>query len=251
MMKSSQNMIWGDINDIKRFTENTVDNKSKYAKKTSSILLAAIQLYENFIKGLKNLSAYEASSIISSESNWIKKNTQKDFLDGNGKKKTIDVGKTYCIDYGKTFCGELAYFHYGLCIGKREHKILVVPITSGTKYFSTCYHPVKNPYADKKHRQALISEGFSKDCVLKINDTKFISAGRIEKEGVLIHSNTLRDIQEQVFRVQFGQLFQEYSNNKAFIEKNEKQISDQKQLISKLKSDNNHMRQLLKNNNLF
>lgn len=251
MMNSTQNMVWGDINDIKRFSENTIENKNKLGKKTASIILAAIQLHENFVKGIKNLSAYDASSIILSEANWIKKNTLKNFEDKNGKKITITPGKTYYIDYGKTFCGELAYFHYGLCIGKRESKVLVVPITSGTGYINKCYHPVNNPYADKKHRQALISEGFSKDCVLKINDVKFLSAGRIEKEGVSICPDILKEIQKQVFMVEFGELFQEYSHDKSLLQKNEKQISEQKELILKLKNDNNHMRQLLINANLL
>ena len=56
MMKSSKNMFWSDINDITRFTENTIDNKRKEARKTSSIILASVQLMENFIKGIKPVS---------------------------------------------------------------------------------------------------------------------------------------------------------------------------------------------------
>lgn len=251
MMNSSQNMFWGDINDIKRFTENTEDNKHKQAKKTSAIILAGIQLFENFMKGIKNLSAYDAASTILSEANWIQKSTFKEFRDASGNKIITEIGKVYYIDYGKTFCGELAYFHYGLCIGKREDKILVIPMTSGSGYFSSCYHPINNPYADKKHRQALASEGFLKDCVLKINDIKFISAGRIEKESVSIDKDVLLEIQKQVFQVGFSQLFQEYTNDKKQIDKKDKQIEEQKELIIKLKNENNHMKQILKNNNLL
>lgn len=50
MMTRSQNMSWKDVNSITNFTENTPSNKSKKAKKSPSILLASIQLMENFIK---------------------------------------------------------------------------------------------------------------------------------------------------------------------------------------------------------
>lgn len=73
MMDTSENMFWGDINDISRFTENTQANKVKKARRTSAILLAAIQLMENFIKGIKHMNAYDAASTIISDANWIQK----------------------------------------------------------------------------------------------------------------------------------------------------------------------------------
>lgn len=101
MMTRSQNMSWKDVNSITNFTENTPSNKSKKAKKSPSILLASIQLMENFIKGIKNMNAYDAASTIISDANWIKKNSVDTFYDGNGNKVTIDIGKVYYIDYGK------------------------------------------------------------------------------------------------------------------------------------------------------
>lgn len=142
MIKNTQNMFWSDIHAIKRFSENTQENKNKEAKKTSSIILASVQLMENYIKGLKNLSAYDASSIILSDANWIKRNSRIDFLSNDGNKLPINIGTVYYIDFGNSFSGELAYFHHGLCVGKKEGKALIVPMTSGQKYFSTCYHPV-------------------------------------------------------------------------------------------------------------
>lgn len=245
MMKSTQNMFWSEINGITRFTENTEENKAKQARKTSAIILAAVQVMENFIKGIKNMSAYDASSTILSDANWIQKSSFSTFMDKNKNEVTIGVGRTYYIDYGKTFYGELAYFHHGLCIGKREGKILIVPIRTGKDVFPFSYHPTNNPYANRKHRQGLKKEGFVKDCVLIINDVKYISAGRIEKEGVLIDKDVLVDIQKQVFQVEFPYLYQEYETDKNTIIKNVKQIQDQKELISQLKSDNNHMKQLL------
>ena len=247
MMKTSSNMFWGDIKDIKRFSENTEENKKKFTRQTSAIILAGIQLMENYIKGIKHMNAYDSSSTILSDANWIQKSKFGTFKDKNGKDITVELGKVYYIDYGKTFYGELACFHYGLCIGKRDGKILIVPMTSSKEHFSKSYHPIENPKGNKKNRQALLSEGFFKDCVLKVNDTKYISAGRIEKETVKISDELLEEIQKQVFQVQFPKLFTKHLSHQKTIEKNEKLILKQKEEISRLKQENNRLNQILKN----
>ena len=245
-MRNTQNMFWSDINDIKRFSENTEENKNKRARKTASIILAGVQLMENYIKGLKNLSAYDAASIILSNANWIRNNEKTDFTDDAGNIVSAKIGSVYYIDFGNTFSDELAYFHHGLCIGRKDGKLLIVPMTSGSKYFASCYHPANNPNASKKYRQALMSEGFEKDCVLKLNDTKFISPGRIDKETVSISSNVVEQIQEQVFSIQFPGLYQKLYNSLKKIDKYEKQIFDQKELVSHLKQENNTLRMKLR-----
>lgn len=247
MMKSSKNMFWSDINDITRFTENTVDNKRKEARKTSSIILASVQLMENLIKGIKQMNAYDASSTILCDANWIQKSSFDSFRDKVGNNILIEPGKIYYIDYGKTFYGELAYFHYGLCIGKRDKKILVVPIRTGKDIFDISYHPVYNNRADKKYRQGLQSEGFQKDCVLLINDLKFISAGRIEKEYIRIDEEILKSVQNQVLQVCFPRIYTDFLNHQNIIKKYKKQITDQTELIQKLKSENNMYKQKLSN----
>lgn len=247
MMDTSENMFWGDINDISRFTENTQANKVKKARRTSAILLAAIQLMENFIKGIKHMNAYDAASTIISDANWIQKSTIDNFYDNTNKRITIELGNIYYIDYGKTFCGELSYFHYGLCIGKRDGKILIVPMRSGHDVFDKAYHPTNNPMGNRKYRQALTQEGFAKNSVLLINDTKYISAGRIDKKSNMINNETLESIQLQVFQVEFPNLFMDFNNVKKNNEKLVKQICDQKELIIKLKNETNRCHQLLNN----
>lgn len=247
MMDKSKNMFWSDINNISRFTENTSANKTKKARQTSSILLAAVQLMENFIKGIKHMNAYDAASTIISDANWIQKSSTGEFCDNANKRILIEVGKMYYIDYGKTFCGELSYFHYGLCIGKRDGKILIVPMRSGSDVFEKAYHPVNNPMGNRKYRQALIQEGFVKNSVLLINDTKYISAGRIDKESKIINKDILESIQMQVFQVEFPSLFANFSNIEKKNEKLIKQINDQKELIINLKNENNRCNQLLNN----
>jgi len=107
---------------------------------------------ENFIKGIKQMNAYDASSTILSDANWIQKSSFDSFKDKSGKNIIIESGKVYYIDYGKTFHGELAYFHYGICVGKRDKKILIIPMRTGKDIFDSSYHPVNNPCSDKKYR---------------------------------------------------------------------------------------------------
>lgn len=246
LIRKTDNMIWSDIHNIKYYSENTEDNKNKKAKKIASIILASVQLMENYIKGIKNLNAFDASSIILSDANWIRNNRKTEFLDNNGNKVIVKIGTIYYLDFGNTFSDELAYFHHGLCVGKKEGKILIVPMTSGAKYFPNSYHPVNNPTANKKYRQALMSEGFEKDCVLKLNDAKFISPGRLDKETVSINPEIIKQIQNQLFSIQFPELYQKFNNSINKNEKYEKQISNQKELIKHLKQENNSLRMKLK-----
>lgn len=45
LIKETNNMVWGDIHNIKYYSENTKENKK--AKKIASNILAAVQLMEN------------------------------------------------------------------------------------------------------------------------------------------------------------------------------------------------------------
>ena len=76
-------MIWSEMHNVKYYSENTEDNKNKKSRKIASIILASVQLMENYIKGIKNLSAFDASSIILSDANWIRNNNRTEFLDDN------------------------------------------------------------------------------------------------------------------------------------------------------------------------
>lgn len=83
--------------------------------------------------------------------------------------------------------------------------------------------------------------------MLLINDLKFISAGRIEKECIGIDEEILKSIQNQVLQVCFPKIYTDFLNQQTTIMKYEKQITDQAELIQKLKSENNTHRQKLSN----
>ena len=230
-------MVWSDINGARRYTANNTDNKTKRAKNTSEILLGAMQYAENYLKAMKQLNAYDTSSIIKSDSSWLQKHSFDEFK-VRGSKVTIDPGRICCIDYGKTYKGEISYFHYGLCVSRKEEKLLIIPMTSANDWRDTCYHPVKKPSATKKYRQGLRSEGFSKDCVLLMNDAKFISAGRIDRQDVEINPDTLKEIQQQLFAVCFPNINTKFKTVTDKLDGLDKKIKDKDELIARLKDSN-------------
>lgn len=242
-----ENMIWADTHSIKVFTENTKANKAKLAKKTPNILLGMIQYTHNYMQGLKRQSAYDAASILFSDINWFKKSDTNVFIDENNIKHTIELGKIYYIDFGNSFKGELSYFHYGLCIGKNNNKFLIIPIRSGNDIFDCSFHPTDNPNGKKCYRRGLQIEGFGKNCVLLLNDIKYISAGRIEKETGYVSDVVLKSIQEQAFSVEFPIIFKNFMQQQQRLSRYEETLKDKKFEISKLKQEINHLNQILDN----
>lgn len=241
-----ENMIWHDANEINKYTENTIENRKKPAKTVAKIILAATQYTYNYIQGLKRLSAYDASSILQSDINWFKnldRNTPQKCSESN-ENINVRIGKIYYINYGNAFKGELSYFHYGLCIGKKDKKILVIPMRTGSDIFDNCYHPNYNKNGKKKYRRCYEEEGFIKECVLLINDTKYISCGRIIKESPSeIDKDVLKDIQMQAFAFQYPEIYNQFSNQQAKIIKLDNESKNRKNENANLKKEVNELKQ--------
>lgn len=238
-------MYWSDVTYIKRYIENTESNKKKKAKKIGSIMIAGIQYMHNYIQGVIRQNAYDASNIIFSDSHWMRYRHEYYSKDENGKKIIPKIGYTYYINFGNNYGSELSYFHHGLCIGKYGGKILIVPMRTGNDVFSKSFHPTKNPRGDKKYRQVLITEGFSKNGILMINDLKYISPARIDKAGVKIDNDILKEIQEQVFRIGFPNIKSEMDKNIREIAKLNETVELQRKEIIELKAQINNSNQKL------
>lgn len=236
-------MYWGDIKFIKSYTQNSKYNKNKEAKKVGSIMIAGVQYMHNYIQGLGRQSAYDAASTIYCDMHWMRHRHELFQLDDNGKKIVPEIGTTYYINFGNNYGGELSYFHYGLCIGKIDKKYLIIPMRTGSEVFNKCYHPRNNVGGNRKYRQALTEEGFSKDCVLMINDMKYISPARIDKKGEKIQKKVLHEIQYQVFSLSYPSI----KKNEILVGKLNETIKRQKAEIIELKNKNNTLNQKLKN----
>lgn len=240
-----ENMIWHDANSIDKYAENTKANREKPAKTTAKIILAATQYMYNYIQGLKRLSAYDAASILCSDINWFKnsdRNVPQKWKDDNDN-INVRIGKIYYINYGNTFKGELSYFHYGLCIGKKDKKILIIPMRTGADIFKNCYHPRINEKGNKKYRRCYKEEGFQKECVLLINDTKYLSCGRIIKEAGEISNDILKEIQMQAFAFQYPDIYQQFVNQEKKLSKLSHEYENKKDEIVELKNKVNNLTQ--------
>lgn len=235
------NLNFDCIDTAACFTGNNTTNKDMDAIKKHKILRGLFQLEENIHKILQQLNAYDASSILLAESNWIKRNGFSKYMPSKDAPRKIDFGQVCTVDYGKTYKGEIGYIHPGLCIGKRDGKYLIIPMTTGDSWRESCYHPIKNPNKTKEHRQCISTEGFKKDGILLINDCKFVSGGRILDVHEIINKSTLKDIQEQTFYVMFPNIFEtvEYIKEKNI--KLERQLLNLKGQVKNLKSKNDKL----------
>lgn len=218
------------------YAHNEKKNKSMSGISRYKIIDGLIQLEENIHRILRQLNAYDASSILIAESNWMKRNHFNKYMPNKDAKKKVKFGQVCTIDYGKTYKGEIGYVHPGLCIGKKDEKYLIVPMTTGKSWRDTCYHPINNPTMSKEHRQSCISEGFNRDGVLLINDSKFMSGGRILELHEIIPHETLEEIQMQLLYIMFPDIYKTFYNNKNKIARLERAASDRERQIANLKA---------------
>lgn len=237
-------MYWGDVKLIKVYTQNSTANKAKKAKKVGSIMLAGVQYMHNYIQGLGNQSAYDAASIIFCDTHWMRHRHESFQEDDNGNKIVPKIGTTYYINFGNNYGSELSYFHYGLCIGKIEEKYLIIPMRTGTDVFYESFHPKNNINGNKKYRQGLEEEGFEKNCILMMNDMKYISPARIDKEGKKISKEVVEEIQYHAFSISYPYI----KKNEKLIERLNYTIEKQKKEIIELKNKNNTLNQKLNKN---
>lgn len=69
------------------------------------------------------------------------------------------------------------------------------------KDFEEAYHPTENPNGEKRCRRGLTKEGFTKDCILMIDDAQFVSVDAIEKTICCIDIDAFHLIEKQLLRV--------------------------------------------------
>lgn len=215
----------------------------------SKIINALFQHEENIHEIIRQLNAYDASSLLIAESNWMKRNHFNKYMPKETASKKISFGQVCTIDYGKTYKGEVGYIHPGLCVGKRKHKYLVIPMTSGKMWRNTCYHPMLNPEMTKDKRQSCITEGFRKEGVLLMNDARFISGGRILELHEIINDNTLKEIQTQLLYIMFPNLYKEFDILSKQNIQLQNTIDNLTKQIKNLKLDNEKMSKKIHNHN--
>lgn len=229
------------------YTHNTKTNKNMSGISRPKIIDGLIQLEENIHRILRQLNAYDASSILIAESNWMKRNHFNKYMPNKNAKKKVCLGQVCTIDYGKSYKGEIGYVHPGLCIGKKGNKYLIIPMTTGKDWRDKCYHPINNPTMTKEHRQCFVSEGFKQDGVLLINDSKFVSGGRILELHEKISKELLEEIQMQLFHILFPDIYRIYHKNNDQVARYKNTIDNMERQIANLKLKNENLSKRIHN----
>lgn len=232
----TSDMKFDYIDKVSIYTGNELRNKNRKAMDAHKVLGAFMQTKENLNIIIRQLNIYDASNIMMGEKNWMMRNHFSKYMPSRGKANKVQMGQVCIVDYGKTYKGEIGYIHPGLCIGKKENKYLVIPMTTGKNWRSTCYHPTNNPEQTKQYRQSCVSEGFSKDGVLLMSDMKFISGGRIFDLLEVINATALKSIQMQAMGIAFPNWVNSYNELQLKYEKMGKQLENAKKQINNLKS---------------
>ena len=186
---------------------NYQEFRYKNVKKDKMFQSGLRQFYSNLRKELDTMSIYDAVNFFENISEWIEDHDKDFSVSKHPEKNFCDIGKIYSVKFGIGYKNELSNFHRGLCIGVMGDKIGIIPMKSAETHkgeihdiFQSAYHKTENPDGDKRYYRALKSEGFPKDAILMIADTKFVSVGKVKEcdDVVKISPYLFRDIQVQV-----------------------------------------------------
>lgn len=237
----TSNLEFGYIDKVGYYTKNNPSNKTMAAIERPKILNGILQFIDNTNRIMRQLNAYDSSSILIAESNWMKRNHFKKYTPSKNAPKKVLLGQVCTIDYGKTYKGEIGYIHPGLCVGKKNEKYLIIPMTTGKAWRDKCFHPIHNPNMTKENRQCCINEGFEKDGILLMSDARFISGGRILELHETIQPNILKEIQEQLFSILFPHIYRDFSEMQDKIIHMQNTIDNTKRQVNNLKDKNDKL----------
>ncbi len=136
----------------------------------------------------EGLSNYDAITRLISEQNYTQR-SQHTGCKSLGVR--IRVGDICFIDFGKAYLNEAGFQHFGFILTIKNHKALVIPMTS---------HRNKKSELEKNHLFYIGKiEGMAKDSTLFLNDARFINTARIidVKAHIPKNSGLFKDISQR------------------------------------------------------
>ena len=227
-MIKGEKYTWGSVNAcLKEFSKNkslkysSLEERDLFQRAVKKILDQISGNYEiiksnfAFIKSeLNKMDSYNVLNFMQNLAYWIEDHDEDFSIQKHSENNSCDIGCVYFVDFGIGFQDELTNCHPGLCIGLMGNKIAVVPMRSAEdnngnihKAFKYSYHPKYNKNGDKRYYQALQKEGFEKDAILMVADTRFVSIGKLkphnDSDVVRLPIGTFREIQETVLKYIF------------------------------------------------
>ena len=235
-----------------QFDKNETNNEIKKsnakvdkAYDTSKILKNYLALQNKMNNGLENMCIHEMGLFSKSMHRWL---TKKD--DINVPDDVVTVGNICMIDWSINYKPELSYYHPAVVLEEVNNMFLVVPTSSKPKAISMAYHPKDNPTGKWYWRKVGISDGFSEECLLLMDNIKVISKTRVMKKiGSLTCSLTdedglFREIRRSIIKNAFRGEYKKYDNLLKKTQEGEKKISELEEKITYLEAQNKLLIQL-------
>lgn len=136
------------------------------------------------------------------------------------------IGDVCWIEFGDNLTPEMALNHMGIIFRKENNQTyFVLPITTPKRSNSlhkNAYHPITNPFGDKRFRRLLQSECafLMHDSLIKCMEPKLISVKRILSKVGTIQTNS--ELYKDIVNCAFSYLFPEQSYN---LQNNQKENS--------------------------
>ena len=229
-----------------QFDKNEINNEIKKpnakvdkAYDTSKILKNYLALQNKMNNGLENMCIHEMGLFSKSIHRWL---TKKD--DINVPDDVVALGDICMIDWSVNYKPELSYYHPAVVLEEVNNMFLVVPTSSKPKAILKAYHPEDNPTGKWYWRKVGISDGFSEECLLLMDNIKVISKTRIMKKmGSLTCSLTdedglFREIRRSIIKNAFRGEYKKYDDLLKKAQESEKKISELEEKITYLEEQN-------------
>lgn len=148
-------------------------------------------------ESLRKMSKFKVAKILISELNYDIRSQYKS-SELNGFK--VRVGDICYIDFGKAYISEAGFQHFGIIMGYKNSKALVVPMSSNNSMYMQSYCQNYFPNG-KRHLYRLPTlNGLRKRSVLFLNDIKYINTARIIEVKGRIHPDSclFKDILKRI-----------------------------------------------------
>jgi hypothetical protein len=219
-----------DYGRLQPLSENKIKSNHETKAFDSDVCKCNTDLFVDNIKNyLLSTSVFECSSLLISENNWFNRKGNTEYKDKNGNDLTLLPCQIIQIDLGKNYDVECGLIHYGLIIKVLKDKVLIVPMTTTDNEYFNAFHPVENPNGKFHLRRGLLSEGFTKNVTLYINDIRSISIGRLlpYKSVDIINIDAYNSIREHILRFYFSDIFKSLTAQIETIQKENERLKSE------------------------
>lgn len=169
------------IRELKDELRNHIDEcKTTMSYDNLIISKSVFGLFSKLINKFERTKSYQTGLFIKSMDDWIdRENSENKPLDNKLSFETVKRGDIYMVDWNLGYSPELSYEHPCVVVEILDGFIFVLPVSSQPQYIKLAYHPVFNTEGNKNYRIVDKEDGFSKQCVIHLNQGKCISTTRI------------------------------------------------------------------------